>query len=333
MNEAAAASVSPLVSVDSPGRTRSDMLKAWRRSILRTLGHEEWIRFGVRDRIIRFFDDPETSSDEEFVVPFFGAVYSGNFANFLDWSVFYYGAYAMEELRLFDDFLSTMDGPVVLDVGANIGHHTLFAAMRAREVFAFEPLAAVSKDLERKVHENRLSNVVLLGFGLGDKNEIAAFVNPNTHNVGSGSFVRPGLEGERLRLPIRIGDEALAENGIHDVHFVKIDVEGMEPFVLRGLGMTLTRCRPLVFFEWTQERIDHLRNASPASLFPEGYALYQFISDTPVLLFFRRRGYRLSRLSKSDAWSDGNILAVPQEYIEEIRRTKPSSNAAKKLLG
>lgn len=286
----------------------------------------------MRDRIIRFLHDPDTCPTEEFVVPFFGAVYSGDFANFLDWSVYYYGAYSREELRLFDDFMSTMDSPVVLDVGANIGHHTLFAAMRAKKVFAFEPFADVAKALERKVRENGLSNVVLLPCGLGDKDETGTFVKPSTHNIGSGSFVRPGLEGERVRLPIRVGDEVLRENEIADVHFVKIDVEGMEPFVLRGLKDTLARCRPLVFFEWTRERIDHLGNGSPASLFPARYAFFQFQSDTPLLWLFRRRAYRLSPLSPSDAWSDGNVFAVPEEYIERVRRTNPSSAAAKKLI-
>ena len=34
-----------------------------------------------------------------------------------------------------------------------------------------------------------------------------------------------------------------------DVDFIKIDVEGYEPFALRGAKNTLVRCRPVVLFE------------------------------------------------------------------------------------
>jgi hypothetical protein len=118
--------------------------------MLRTAGQAEWLRFGVRDRIIRFFHNPDTCSPESFIAPFFGAKYAGNFDTFIDWSVYYYGAYAKEELRLFDDFLRTMEQPVVLDVGANIGHHTLFAAMHSKEVFHLSLLQTLRKNLSKK---------------------------------------------------------------------------------------------------------------------------------------------------------------------------------------
>lgn len=301
------------------------------RKMLRTLGRAEWLRFGVRDRIIRFFHNPDTCNPESFVVPFFGAEYTGNFDTFLDWSVYYYGAYAKEELRLFEDFLSTMEQPVVLDVGANVGHHTLFAAMHSKEVFSFEPFAEVAEKLKEKIAANRLTNVTLFEFALGEQNELAAYLKPSTHNTGTGSFAKSGNEGETLSLPVRVGDEVLAEQNIKDIHFIKIDTEGFEPFVLRGLKNTLERCRPLVFFEWTQGERRFIQEECQ-SLFPRNYCFLNFVSDTVILKLFRESAYRLSPLPLSDSWPDGNLFAVPSEHIEYLHAKYPSSNAALKLL-
>lgn len=299
------------------------------RKILQQLGHLDWLRFGIRDRIIRLIHNPDTCNSGEFTVPFFGGTYTGNFDTFLDWSVFYYGAYSKEELRLFDDFLRTIKEPIVLDVGANVGHHTLFAAMRSKQVISFEPFLDVAMKLEQKITDNKLSNVSLFKCALGEKNETAIYVKPKGHNTGTGSFAKCEKDGDTLQLPIKIGDEMLAEHGITDVHFVKIDTEGFEPFVLSGLRKTMARCRPLVFFEWTQEE-KKLIKKNFKNLFPENYSFFNFISDTVVLWLFRKPTYKLVPLS--DNWPDGNLFAIPNEYIESLKTSDPSSNAAKQIM-
>jgi tRNA G46 methylase TrmB len=136
------------------------------RLVLRFLGHQKYLRFGIRDRIIRQFHNPDTSESEEFIVPFFGARYRGNFDTFIDWSVYYYGAYSLEELRLIEDFLEPVSDPIFLDVGANVGHHTLFAALKCRLVLSFEPFRNVARKIEQKIDDNNLTNVTLCRFGL-----------------------------------------------------------------------------------------------------------------------------------------------------------------------
>jgi FkbM family methyltransferase len=305
---------------------RVDMLI---RNVMQTLGRQEWLRFGVRDRLIRLAHDPDRCSPEGFTVPFFGARYSGNFDTFIDWSVYYYGAYAKEELRLLDDFLGTMNDPVFMDVGANIGHHTLFAAMRSKRVFAFEPFKAVADKLKHKLKENQVSNVTLLDCALGEQNEEASYTMPVGHNTGTGSFASVKDGGEVLSLPIRVGDEVVDEQHIASLDFIKIDTEGFEPFVLKGLAGTLNRCRPLVFFEWTQDERNKLDRAW-TSLFPAGYRFYSFIQDTVVMGFFRSPTYRLCSLEET--WPDGNLFAVPEEYIERLKLVHPGSDALKQLL-
>jgi FkbM family methyltransferase len=277
------------------------------------VGHAEWLRFGLRDRLLRSAHDPDTCAPEEFVVPFFGGSYRGDFSTFIDWSVFYYGAYAREELRLIEDVLGAIDSPVAIDVGANVGHHTLFMALHAQRVIAFEPFAAVAAALKRKVADNGLENVAVLDCALGDRNMTATYFKPIGHNTGTGGFVAPGDGRDTVQLPIRIGDEVLAETGVDRVHFIKIDTEGFEAFVLRGLRQTLSRCRPIVLFEWTGGR-----DGSPSALFPERYRVLAFLPDVNVLGVFREHAYSVRPLT--DDSFDGYLLAVPEESLELHRR-------------
>lgn len=302
------------------------MLRRW----LRSIGHAQWLRFGVRDRVIRYFHHPDSCASESFEVDFFGARYEGNFDTFLDWNVYYYGAYAREELRLIADFLDQKTNSVFLDVGANIGHHTLFAAQHAQQVLAFEPFDQVANKLVSKVKINKITNVKLFSFALGEKNEMLEYVKPSSHNTGTGSF-SDGAPGQAVaRLPIRIGDEVLVEIGVDQVHFIKIDTEGFEPMVLRGLRRTLERCRPIVFFEWTQVQRAGA-TAGEAHLFPRGYRFYEFVSDTVRLSLFRQLSYHLVPIETNAEWPDGNLLAITDEEVSRLMMIKPALKAALQL--
>lgn len=296
------------------------------RKMSQTLGRMTWLRFGVRNRILRFLHNPNTCPIEQFSTPFFGMVYKGNFGSYIDWSVFYYGAYAREELRLFDDFLKEIESPVLLDVGANVGHHTLYASTKCQLVVSFEPFPEVANRISQKIADNQIANVLLCDFALGATNETLKYAKPQGRNTGTGSFTTQNTQSQTLDLPIRNGDEVLAELGVKNVHFIKIDTEGFEPFVLKGLNETLKRCRPLVFFEWAQEE-KRLFNDFPAKLFPENYTFLHFISDTVVLKIFRRTSYRLETLSSQ--WPDGNLFAIPNEFIDRLLLNAPNSRAAK----
>ncbi len=73
------------------------------RQVLRWLGRREWIPFGVRDRVIRHFADPNLQTPNPYEVEFFGMRYRGDLSNFIDWSVYFYGAYEKANLALLRD--------------------------------------------------------------------------------------------------------------------------------------------------------------------------------------------------------------------------------------
>jgi hypothetical protein len=115
---------------------------------LQRIGRMHWLR--GRDRILRAFSNPDRQQPVLF-----------------DWTVFYYGAFSVNELQLLAALaagLRARGKPVnFYDVGANVGHHSLFMSRHAEHIFAFEPFAKVRSEMERKFNHaggpqcNRLS--------------------------------------------------------------------------------------------------------------------------------------------------------------------------------
>ena len=286
------------------------------RSCLRSIGHQSWLRFGIRDRILRFFDPPDRSVDTRFDVPFFGKRYYGSFASFIDWSVFYYGCYAPAEIRLLDDILRTLKAPIVIDVGANVGHHSLFFSTRAYRVIAFEPYPPLISRWKEQMCRNAVTNCELHEVALGHEDTVTAYTppTPGTCNLGVGSFLEPSAGSENVLLPIRHGDRMLQTAAVARIDFIKIDTEGFEPFVLLGLAGTLARSRPIVFFEWSAAAGSGAPHPEPLRLLPDGYKL--FLCDFGV-----HRGPICHGAYRLHPWGDHctarpcHCLAVPTEKL------------------
>lgn len=285
------------------------------RPLLRWFGSQRWIRFGIRDRVIRRFYHPGRVRAEGFEAPFFGLRYRGDLASYIDWSVYFFGAYCATELDLIDRLLARLPGCAVFDVGANAGHHTLFMARRARAVYAFEPVASLATQIRARAELNRLAHVEVFGFGLGDAEGELPFAASTDENTGTGSFASVGGGKPTLLLPVRRGDEVHAGLGRPRVDFVKIDVEGSEGKVLRGLSAMLEQCRPVVLFEWSRRTSDETGGAEPRAFLPGGYRLLEFRAERPWLGAFARSQGSLRSWRERHGF-DGYLLAIPEERAE-----------------
>lgn len=126
------------------------------------------------------------------------------------------------------------DVGVVFDVGANIGDHTRAYLDMGKKVVAFEPHPFSFQCLQHNCPEATCRQIAL-----SDKDEDLRF--KVLDNVGA-SRVRH--DGEWM-----VNAETLDGQFLPAPQFVKIDVEGFEPKVLKGMMETLRQHRPLVFIE------------------------------------------------------------------------------------
>lgn len=142
---------------------------------------------------------------------------------------------------------------VVLDIGANVGNHTVFFATvgRAQKVIPFEVNPDAHELLARNVELNGLNNVDLsfLGLGLGRESGRIVLKHSRENNLGATSFgfASEDCSNQKQGFPVEPLDDVLGRD--YDVEFIKLDVEGMEFEVLEGAKELIQRCKPLVFLE------------------------------------------------------------------------------------
>ena len=141
-------------------------------------------------------------------------------------------------------------GGIVLDVGANIGNHSAWFARYFAEVIAFEPNPICVHLFEAGRLMNATQNVRLVPRGLSDRDTIAT-LHANLHgNLGGSHLGEKSADGTSHTFEVQLqrGDDVLANESL-PVRLVKLDVEGHEHAVLRGLEQTLRRDQPIVLFE------------------------------------------------------------------------------------
>lgn len=146
-------------------------------------------------------------------------------------------------------------GDIAVDVGAHLGYFTVLAGRLVGEhgkVYALEPSPATFVDLLRNVELNGLQNVVPLRVAAGPERGQAPLLVPPDGNSGRASLVEwfDREDAERRVVEVEPLHRVLAQRDAGRLALVKIDVEGYEEDVLRGLEPVLeTGSRPIVVLE------------------------------------------------------------------------------------
>lgn len=184
------------------------------------------------------------------------------------------GLYEKENLLLLLKLLEQLPHATVLDIGANVGNHTLAFATRAHTVHAFEPIPHLYEVLHGNVTRNELAHVHTHNLALSDHGGSATINMVNAGNYGASSFDKRTEGTTPVDVTLTTGDAFVAEHGITRVDFVKIDVEAHEVFVLRGLMQTLQRDLPFITMEWNDPlTIERLRGSPELQFLQQHYAI------------------------------------------------------------
>ena len=133
---------------------------------------------------------------------------------------------------------------LVLDIGANIGNHTIFfLTKKARKIFSFEPVKDTFDILKRNIEINNFqSSVNLFNAGVGQKKGKAILKYYNSKNTGMSQVCLD----QNGNIPIISIDELNIEE---QINFIKIDVEGYEADVIKGMTKTIKQNKPLIMIE------------------------------------------------------------------------------------
>lgn len=164
--------------------------------------------------------------------------------------LYYAGRYEPAVTRFLRGELKPDD--VVLDIGANIGLHSLVAARQLRDlggggrVIAFEPAADSVGKLRDAAERNKLADLItLVPAALGERKYQAALHADSRYDPADSGVRSLQADGEVVQdVPVIRLDDWAREQALERLDVVKLDVEGSEAAALSGAAKTLIRLQP-----------------------------------------------------------------------------------------
>jgi FkbM family methyltransferase len=153
------------------------------------------------------------------------------------------------------NFVESNLGPtdVFIDVGAHVGYFTLLASRRVGPtgtVLSIEPNPFALKQLEQNVERSHLENVLVEHTACGESHDVVRLYLHSESNSSMASLFSGKDSGAgAVEVPCTTLDRLCQKRGLHRVKLVKIDVEGAELFVLRGMKGIMREMRPTIVLE------------------------------------------------------------------------------------
>jgi len=188
----------------------------------------------------------------------------------------------------------------VLDIGANIGYYTIILSKLVGDggmVFAFEPDSENFRILKKNIELNGCKNVIAEQKAIGEKSTRAKlFLNPE--NKGDHRMFDSGDGRVSADVNLMSIDDYFNYN-IPQINFIKIDVQGFELFVLRGMNGILSQ---------------NNKKSMIMEFWPEGIAL---AGENPLLILEILKKNRFSIFELDESHRSKNQINDIDRWYEE----------------
>lgn len=185
------------------------------------------------------------------------------------------------ETHLFlDNILARMPGDMAfIDVGASVGEMVIPMATHknVRHVTAFEPQVQCALAIEKSARLNGLKNISVVPCAASEKSGVLGLAS--SLRGPTAAAVTLSLESiESLEVPCVTVDETISN--VADLHTIMlIDVEGYEPFVMRGAVKLVKTALPLIIFEYNNTSKQHFSLDDVRNILPGSYRFYRLRGD------------------------------------------------------
>ena len=174
----------------------------------------------------------------------------------IDLSIYILGGFEPSTIKCYQSIINP--GDIVIDIGANIGAHTLPMAKLVGEeglVISFEPTKfAYEKQLNNIELNPDLKSLINVNQTMLTADDFS-IIPDQIHSSWPMEVTRDLDDGHLGRLKSTIGsnaftlDKYVEINGVTKVDFIKLDVDGFEVDVLHGAINTIARFKPKILLE------------------------------------------------------------------------------------
>jgi FkbM family methyltransferase len=173
--------------------------------------------------------------------------------SFLEWYIFFYGAFRPRVSKLINRMLQP--GQVAIDIGANVGMHSIIMANRVGatgKVVVFEPDSHPLGRLRQNVALNGLDWVTTVQAAISARTETRTFYlhDDSIGNYANASLVAAnvGKDTPSTQMQVYALDDWLQDNPLPRLDLIKLLAQGEEFNALQGMKGAIERHRPKIFF-------------------------------------------------------------------------------------
>lgn len=147
--------------------------------------------------------------------------------------------YERKRMNQLHQYSKKNNSEILIDIGANIGFYSILFSNKLKQIYSFDSNKRNFLVLTKNIEKNKLKNIKIFNFRLGEKKDVL-----KGHSNTKGELFQ--TSGFAVSKNNNTGEEVLIKKGDDVLQFkdknitLKIDVEGFELFVLKGLETTLS---------------------------------------------------------------------------------------------
>lgn len=258
--------------------------------------------FPLKMRLIRIIYNPDKIFSRQYkqenkIIKINEAKFLCNSSSYIDWGIIFFKGHENGLLKFFKNLIKSNKFNLFIDIGANIGYFSIPISYYVNTL-SFEPLTYNFNKLKKNSSYNT-GKIKLFNFGLSNKVSISKiFFSSDSPNFGNVSLYPDKYNNlnKYSKINLKVFDNSFDYSNQNLL--IKIDVEGHELNVLRGLKKTLIQNHCFIYIECISEDV------------------IKFLEKINYNYFYIKDNL-LSKISKSDNF-EGHIIAYNYKFYNSL---------------
>lgn len=223
--------------------------------------------------------------------------------------------YEKNVIYFLDKIINLYEQPIFIDIGANYGYYSIKYSADCSKIFAFEPVQNTFKVLSENIEINKIKNITTFMNGLSNVKEQRKI---NLYNASGNNSIyeRDIPEGHPLKktgvetIQLLVLDDLINNNQVEKPNIIKIDVEGAELNVLLGAKQVISKYRPTVLLEYSEDTsrdAGYSKDSLLKSLELVNYKIYGIPEDPNDFRLINEKDFGNEDVS--------NLIFLPEELL------------------